>query len=148
MSLHISSKQLWNKLTCILLQNKKSAAGHYWLRFRHFWWWYGGWISVLFKWHTWKSKPYNRNSLYKTLLKVHRRLNWPVNGPLVRFKLGLWVKRHTDRGISCCRGCWDMDLCGLGVLLSVARHLRRHKPMYRVTFWLFCHWFYSRTGSS
>lgn len=59
--------------------------------------------------------------------------NLPVDGPLVGFKLGLWVKRHTDRGISCCRGCWDVDLCGLGVLLSVARHLGRHKAKTRGT---------------
>lgn len=59
--------------------------------------------------------------------------NLPVDGPLVGLELGLWVKRHTDRGISCCRGCWDVDLCGLGVLLSVARHLGRHKAQTRGT---------------
>lgn len=58
--------------------------------------------------------------------KLYRKQNWlyqPVNSPLVRFKLGLWVKGHTDRVISSCRGCWDMDLWGLVVLLGCARHL-------------------------
>lgn len=51
----------------------------------------------------------------------------PVNGPLVRLKLGLGVKRHTDRGISWCRGCWDVNLWGLGVLLRGACHLSTQK---------------------
>lgn len=64
---------------------------------------------------------------------AHNVANLPVDGPLVGLKLGLWVKCHTDRGISCYRGCWDVDLCGLGVLLSVARHLGRHKAETRGT---------------
>lgn len=53
----------------------------------------------------------------------YEKCNQPVNSPLVRFKLGLGVKGHTDRAIWCCGGCWDVDLWGLGVLLSRARHL-------------------------
>ena len=74
------------------------------------------------------------------------RLNPPVNSPLVRLKLGLGVEGHTDRGISCCRGCWDMDLWGLGVLLSCARHLGKHKMTAYVNYFFtvmgFSVWFF------
>lgn len=51
----------------------------------------------------------------------------PVNGPLVRLKLGLGVKGHTDRGISCRWGRRDVNLWALGVLLSGACHLSTHE---------------------
>lgn len=58
----------------------------------------------------------------------------PVNGPLVRLKLGLGVKRHTDRGISCRRGRRDVNLWALGVLLSGACHLSTHKMIRKRRF--------------
>lgn len=62
------------------------------------------------------------------------RKDRPVNGPLVRLELGLGVKRHTDRGISWCRGCWDVNLWGLGVLLRGACHLSTQKVIRKQDF--------------
>lgn len=68
-----------------------------------------------------------RNNLL--ILNYHMMFhgNLPVNSSFVRLKLGLRVKCCTDGGISCCSGCWDVDLWGLGGLLTGACHLKKKK---------------------
>lgn len=72
-----------------------------------------------------KTGRYNRDLCRDRRTTAAKDL--PVNGPLVRLKLGLGVKGHADRGISCRRGRRDVNLWALGVLLSGACHLSTHE---------------------